>query len=188
MMWMPRAIACVRAAAACRVSPAREFELLPLWFFVVELVAHQAWLSEYSAATEALQSFSRTVQAASGLLSAATLWESLGAHAPPPLQTGAMQLAARALLLYLNHAVLAKARGALALPVRVRFGDATPELQAQAAALQRCASQPAYSKGFENFFGAVSRLLRSGAPVPLAEWRGEVVRTLLPMAPYLLGL
>ena len=72
--------------------------------------------------------------------------------------------------------------------LHVRFGDATPELQAQAAALQRCASQPAYSKGFENFFGAVSRLLRSGAPVPLAEWRGEVVRTLLPMAPYLLGL
>jgi hypothetical protein len=40
-----------------------------------------------------------------------------------------MQLAARAALLYLNHAVLAKARGKLALPVSVRFGDASPELQ-----------------------------------------------------------
>ena len=40
-----------------------------------------------------------------------------------------MQLAARAALLYLNHAVLAKARGRLALPVTVRFGDASPELQ-----------------------------------------------------------
>ena len=41
-VWMPSAIRCVRAAAVCRVSPAREFELLPLWFFVVELVAHEA--------------------------------------------------------------------------------------------------------------------------------------------------
>ena len=41
---MPSAIRCVRAAAICRVSPAREFELLPLWFYVVELVAHEARL------------------------------------------------------------------------------------------------------------------------------------------------
>ena len=40
-----------------------------------------------------------------------------------------MQLAARAALLYLNHAVLAKARGRLTLPVTVRFADAAPELQ-----------------------------------------------------------
>ena len=99
-----------------------------------------------------------------------------------------MQLAARAAILYLNHAVLAKARGRLALPVTVRFGDASPELQAQAAALSRCASQPAYRSGFDSFFGAIARLLASSAPVPLAEYRREVVRTLLPMAPYLQGL
>ena len=45
-VWMPAAIRSVRAAALCRVSPAREFELLPLWFFVVELVAHEARLLE----------------------------------------------------------------------------------------------------------------------------------------------
>merc|ERR1719272_137651 len=188
-VWMPAAIRSVRAAALCRVSPAREFELLPLWFFVVELVAHEAWLLEYSAAAEALQSFSKAVQSASGLIGvAASFWESLGRDAPPPLQTAAMQLAARAALLYLNHAVLAKARGRLALPVTVRFGDASPELQAQAAALSRCASQPAYRSGFDAFFGAIARLLASSAPVPLAEYRREVVRTLLPMAPYLQGL
>ena len=45
-VWMPATIRSVRAAALCRVSPAREFELLPLWFFVVELVAHEARLLE----------------------------------------------------------------------------------------------------------------------------------------------
>ena len=41
--------------------PAREFELLPLWFYVIELVAEDAWLNGYSAGTEALQAFSRAV-------------------------------------------------------------------------------------------------------------------------------
>ena len=117
----------MRAAAACRASPAREFELLPLWFFVVELVAHEAWLLEYSAAAEALHAFSKAVQSASGLSGvAASFWESLGRDAPPPLQTTHMQLAARAALLYLNHAVLAKARGKLSSPVAVRFDAAPP--------------------------------------------------------------
>ena len=136
-----------------------------------------------------LQALSRAVQSASGLIPAASLWDGLAGGAPPyQLQSAAMQLAARAALLYLNHAVLAKSRGDLTRPVRVRFGDATPELKAQAAALRRCATQPAYRQGFEAFFGAMARLLAPGGPVPLSEYRREVVRTLLPMAPYLQGL
>lgn len=104
---------------------------------------------------------------------------------------------------------------------------ATTPYQAQAAALSRCASQPAYRSGFDSFFGAdarlqspppsphthtpspltlqpnpsptastsitprpgaIARLLASHHPVPLTEYRREVVRTLLPMAPYLQGL
>ena len=84
--------------------------------------------------------------------------------------------------------MLAKARGKLSSPVAVRFDEGSPELQAQAAALGRCAAQPAYRVGFEAFFGTVARLLATRAPVPLAEYRREVVRTLLPMAPYLQGL
>ena len=61
---MPAAVNCVRAAAACRVHPAREFELLPLWFYVVELLAHPSWLVEYSAGAEAVTTFSRAVQVA----------------------------------------------------------------------------------------------------------------------------
>ena len=97
---------------------------------------------------------------------------------------------ARAALLYLNHAVLAKSRGALTgnHPVRVSFGDASAELRAQAAALSRCATQPAFRSGFESFFGSMARLLRTSGPVPLTEYRREVARTLLPMAPYLQGL
>ena len=52
MTWMPAAIGCVRHAAACRVPAAREFELLPVWFYVVELVAHENWVSERSRRTE----------------------------------------------------------------------------------------------------------------------------------------
>ena len=50
--------------------------------------------------------------------------------------------------------MLAKARGKLSSPVAVRFDEGSPELQAQAAALGRCAAQPAYRVGFEAFFGA----------------------------------
>ena len=61
MTCMPTAISAVRTAAICRAPAAREFELLPLWCFVIELVAHESWLSEYSAATEALQTFSKVI-------------------------------------------------------------------------------------------------------------------------------
>ena len=74
--------------------------------------------------------------------------------------------------------MLAKARGKLSSPAAVRFDEGSPELQApaytspmsrphlahispispelqaQAAALGRCAAQPAYRVGFEAFFGA----------------------------------
>ena len=53
--WMPMAVRCVRCAAICGVSPPREFELLPLWLFIIELVAHDSWLLEDAAAAEALQ-------------------------------------------------------------------------------------------------------------------------------------
>jgi len=137
---------------------------------------------------DALQAFSKAVQTSSGLVGAQAFWESLGQDAPPPLQLPAMQLAARALLLFLNHVVLAKSRAALSQPVRVHFSQASAELHAQSSALSRCASQPAYRVGFESFFGSVDRMMRSGAPVELGEYKREVVRTLLPMAPYLEGL
>ena len=52
--------------------------------------------------------------------------------------------------------MLAKARGKLSSPAAVRFDEGSPELQAQAAALGRCAAQPAYRVGFEAFFGTVA--------------------------------
>lgn len=36
-VWMPTALEAVKIAASCRVPTAREFEMLPLWFFVVEV-------------------------------------------------------------------------------------------------------------------------------------------------------
>lgn len=38
------------------------------------------------------------------------LWDAFGREAPPTLQLAAMQLAGRAVLLFLNHAALAKQR------------------------------------------------------------------------------
>ena len=52
------------------------------------------------------------------------------------LQSAGMQLAGRAVLLYLNHAVLAKQHGRLSRPPAVAFGASTPELRAQASALR----------------------------------------------------
>jgi len=196
MGWMPAAIACVRSAAACRVHPAREFELLPLWFHVIELVADERWLLEYSIATEAITAFTRALQTACGLLSASalalqgSLWDSFGKEPPPLLQTAAMQLAARALLLYLAHALDAKARNALARTptVAVDLSQGGPEPRAQATALLKCAQQPAFRLGFEAFFNVVQALSSRPGAVPIAEFKREIVRTLLPMAPYLCGL
>lgn len=98
-----------------------------------------------------------------------------------------MQLAGRALLLYLNHAVLAKQSGRLAHPVSVNFANATPELRVQSAALIKCNGQSAYTRGFESFFSLIEALSSSQAPVPLSTYKRELVRTLLPMAPYLSG-
>ena len=67
-------------------------------------------------------------------------------------------------------------------------GVSIENYKAQSAALTRCATQPAYKSGFESFFGAMERMLRQNGPVPLAEYKREVVRTLLPMAPYLQGM
>ena len=81
MVWMPAAIECVKAAAICRVPPAREFELLPLWFFVVDIVASDGWLADYSASTESLQAFSKAIQSACGLIATTSLWETFGREA-----------------------------------------------------------------------------------------------------------
>lgn len=81
MVWMPAAIECVKAAATCRVPPAREFELLPLWFYVVDIVASDGWLADYSASSESLQAFSKAIQSASGLIATTSLWETFGREA-----------------------------------------------------------------------------------------------------------
>ena len=198
MQWMPVAIQAVRSCASCRVHPAREFELLPLWFYVIDLIAEQRWLTEYSAGTEAVQSFSRAIQTACGMLSAkdlvlqGSLWDSFGKDPPPLLQQPGMQLAGRAVLLYLNHALDAKARQALqpspAIAVDLTSG-ANEALKGQTATLLRCNQNAAFKAGFEAFFASMQSFsTRHGLLVPLAEFKREVVRTLLPMAPYLCGL
>lgn len=52
----------------------------------------------------------------------------------------------------------------------------------------RLAQQPPYRTGFESFFSAVQTMANRVGPTLLAEWKKEIVRTLLPMAPYLAGL
>ena len=195
MQWMPTAVDCVRSVASCRVHAAREFELLPLWFLVLELLSDASWLTDYSAAVEAITAFSRAIQTACGTLSAVemlsqgSLWDSFGKEPPPPLQLPGMQLAARAIVLYLNHALDAKARGMLRTPAAVDLSGGTNEaLKAQNTALLRCAQSPSYRVGFEGFFDAVQSMCARAAPVPLVEFKMEVVRGLLPMAPYLAGL
>uniref|UniRef100_A0A7S2CKC4 Uncharacterized protein n=1 Tax=Haptolina brevifila TaxID=156173 RepID=A0A7S2CKC4_9EUKA len=205
MVWMPIAVDAVRHAAACRVHPAREFELLPLWFYVVELVADSQWMLQYSAGAEAIHSFSRVVSTAAGTFSASaltlqgSLWDSFGREPPPPLQMPAMQLAARALLLFLSHTLDAKARDALpaggpaggsAGEPAVDFSRAVgnAELRTQAGTLMRCAQQPPYNAGYEEFFCALQTLCNHSGPTSLCVYKKEIVRTLLPMAPYLAGL
>jgi len=192
MVFMPVALDAIKSAATCRVPAAREFELLPLWFYVIEVIASDSWLTEYSAAADSLQAFSKSVQTACGLISGASLWDAFGTEAPPPLQSAAMQLAGRALLLYLNHAVLAKQQGALRSirsdAVSISFASGPPELKAQTAALLKCAQQTAYRSGFESFFNGVDALTTQSMPVTLPAFKRHVVRTLLPMAPYLHGL
>jgi len=229
----------VRDCATCRVHAAREFELLPLWFYVIELVGAPMWALADSAAAEAVASFTHSVQMAAGLLSASTLalqgslWDSFGKEPPPPLQQPAMQLAARAVLLYLAHALDAKEHhsnamqqplqtsgmsaplvdgfaggdgggggggggsgggggggGAAAGSVSIDLSSrsARAETRALGTALLRCAQQPAYRMGFEGFFSSMTMMLSRPAPTPLSEFKKEVVRTLLPMAPYLAGL
>ena len=185
MAWMPAAVAAINAASRCGVPAAREFELLPLWFFVVDLVAHEAYMAEYSAAADALTAFSRGVQVACGLASPSAATAHVAA-----LQSAGMQLAGRAVLLYLNHAVLAKQHGRLSRPPSVAFGASTPELRAQASALLKAPQRGADGRAapHQNFFSVMERMLSSHAPVPLAAYKYEVVRTLLPMAPYLAAL
>lgn len=49
-------------------------------------------------------------------------------------------------------------------------------------------SQAAYRSGFDSFFVAVEQLSTASLPVSLAAFKRQVVRTLIPMAPYLQGL
>ena len=205
MEWLPTAVECVRACASCRVHAAREFELVPLWMLVVELVCDDRWLAEYSAAAEAVSAFQRSLATAIGLLSAAelllhgSLWDSFGKDPPPPLQLPACQLAARAVLAYLALALDAKAAGTLRAPPCVVMsctpggGKGASELDALLRAGQpsqyALGGSGAYAaKGFEPFFGALQAMAARGDGVALAEFKREVVRTLLPMAPYLCGL
>ena len=102
---MVAATDCVRKAASCRVDPAREFELLPVWFYAVESSAPGAVTRRRGA--EAASAFARAVSTAAGTPAAAlalqgSLWDSFGKEPPPPLQQPAVVLAARALLLFLN--------------------------------------------------------------------------------------
>ena len=135
------------------------------------------------------------MQTASGTLSAGalalqgSLWDSFGKDPPPELQLPAMQLAGRALVLYLNHALDAKARGVLRTPVAVDLSSGGNELlKAQTAALLKAAQTSQFRSGFEGFFAAITAMASRQGPTPLAEFKREVVRTLLPMAPYLCGL
>ena len=250
--WGGAAIECVRHAASCRVHAAREFELLPLWFFALELIAHPSWHSHRpaaaagagagaapaaaAAAAEAVTSLSRAVATAAGTHSATalvlqgSLWDSFGEEPPPPLQQPSMQLAARAFLLLLHHTIEAKAAGTLttAAPARaaaptdaaaatataaaaaaaaaeggaegaaaaegafdpgVTLCRGSSDRKAEAAALLRCAHQPAFARmGFEPFFGALQAMAEQPAPTRLRAYKAAVVRTLLPMAPYLAGI
>lgn len=168
---------------------AREFELLPLWFWVVEVVSSELWLPN-PPATEALVAFTKALHFASGAeWRNASLWDSLAkdGDGPQQLQLPGMQLAARAVLLFLGHVMLAKKKGLLqARPLAVRFGSASSELRAQAGALLRCAAQPPFNaqdQGFQGFFSVLELLLRRTPPVTLGVYRKEVVRCLLPMAP-----
>jgi len=126
---------------------------------------------------------------ASALALQGSLWDSFGKEPPTELQLPAMQLAARALLLFLNHALDAKARGALpAGAAAIDFSTGSADLRTQAGTLMRLAQQPPYRTGFEGFFSAVQTMANRVGPTLLAEWKKEIVRTLLPMAPYLAGL
>jgi hypothetical protein len=188
------AIQCVRYCASCRVNPAREFELLPLWFFVIELVMDASWQICAIDGEEAVTAFSRAVQTAAGMLSVkelvmqGSLWDSFGKEPPPPLQLPAMQLAARAVLLYLGHALDAKARDAVHGGIELSSRAASEEVRAQNGALIKCAQQKEFHVGFETFFASMQDLCNRAGAIPLAEFKKETVRTLLPMAPYLAGL
>ena len=86
----------------------------------------------------------------------------------------------------------AKGRGALQPSPAIAIdltGGANDALRGQTAALLQQGSWARYKSGFEAFFGAIEGFAaRRGQLVPLAEFKREVVRTLLPMAPYLAGL
>ena len=109
-------------------------------------------------------------------------------------------LAACALLLFLNHLIAARTRhaaataevavgaGAGAAEIAVEIASGTAELKAEATALLRCAQVAPFRAGFEDFFASVQGLANRSGPTTLAEWKREVVRTLLPMAPYLAGM
>ena len=88
--------------------------------------------------------------------------------------------------------MLAKQHGRLSRPPAVAFGASTPELRAQASALlkapQRDDGGGRAAAPYASFFTTMERMLSSHAPVPLAAFKYEVVRTLLPMAPYLAAL
>jgi hypothetical protein len=176
------------------VNPAREFELLPLWFFVIELVMDASWQICAIDGEEAVTAFSRAVQTAAGMLSVkelvmqGSLWDSFGKEPPPPLQLPAMQLAARAVLLYLGHALDAKARDAVHGGIELSSRAASEEVRAQNGALIKCAQQKEFHVGFETFFASMQDLCNRAGAIPLAEFKKETVRTLLPMAPYLAGL
>ena len=123
------------------------------------------------------------------MIAAGSLWDSFGREPPTPLQLPAMQLAGRAVHLYLSHALAAKARGMLSSPPAVDLsGGHDDGLKAQNTALLRCAQSAAYRVGYESFFNAVQHMCSRGEPTPLAEFKIVLVRTLLPMAPYLAGL
>jgi hypothetical protein len=194
MQWMPVAVDCVRMCSACRVHAAREFELLPLWCYIVELVCDTRWLLEYSAAMEVLQAFTRSLSAwtasESPLQAVGTLWDNFGKEPIVQLQQPAMQLAGRAILVYLNHALDAKARGAVPTAASVDLSSGANELlRSQTATLLKAATSSGREfAGFEAFFSSIQAMSAPGhGPTPLADFKRELVRTLLPMAPYLCG-
>ena len=63
----------------------------------------------------------------------------------------------------------------------------TAELKAEATALLRCAQVAPFRAALRTPCERAGPANRSG-PTTLAEWKREVVRTLLPMAPYLAGM
>lgn len=139
-------------------------------------------------AIEAVQAFSKYIQNVCGLVALPFLLEAFGGEPSPLLQSPAMQLAARAFLLFFNHVVVAKQQGRLSWPVAVRYVNSGPALQAQATALLKCRQQTEFASGFDGFFDCMEQILTSDTPMDLPHYKRMIVTTLFPMAPYLQGV